>query len=113
MFDSDFRLFFCVIRWALYLCVIYLEITDHDQASTLVICCAAALAGYRYKDYVPLVKRYRWYGIASVVYYFILFLYVISIHGKVFNHSSLFLLFLLFPLIPLVISFEIEEFRGG
>lgn len=113
MFDSDFRRLFCVIRWALCLSAIYLEIADHDKASTLAICCAAAFAGHRYKYYVPSLKKFKWYGIASVVYYFILFLYVISVHGKVFDHSSLFLLFFMFPFFPLIIIFEIEEFRGG
>jgi hypothetical protein len=114
MDDVYTRKFLCIIRWFLYFSGVVLYMLHYGKLGFTAISCAVflILIGDKYRYRVPIMKRYRWYGITSVVYYLALMIYVITIKGQIFDQSLIFEALFVLPFIPEFISFEIDEYHG-
>jgi hypothetical protein len=104
------RKFFCIVRWILYLIGASFIAAGDGWFGTAVIGFAFVLTEIDVRWEQSLARRYKWYGIAWISYYFLIMIFVIVVKGKVFNFPGFGLLFIV-PFIPEVVIFEVIEFR--
>lgn len=112
MTDKYTRRFLCFIRWLLYTAGILAVIRDHGHLGFFLFFFASISLRGKLPSSFVLMRKYKGYFYCCIAYYICVFIYVVSVSGRVFDHGQLFLLFLLLPFIPEIVNIEIADFKG-
>ena len=112
MTDKYTRRFLCYTRWLLYFAGILAVTADHGHLAFFLFFLASLLLRGKLPDSFVLMKRYKLLFFGCMAYYLCIFIYVVSVSGRVFDHWQLFLLLVFLPFAIEIVNIEIADYKG-